>query len=69
VSRGIRIRTTCTCPGSPEVETSVPSPEDLRALAPCPNCGVRAPVHRERLTKDGGLLGCLACEHPELFTR
>jgi hypothetical protein len=51
------------------VETSVPSPEVLRALAPCPNCGVRAPVHRERLTKDGGLLGCLACEHPELFTR
>jgi len=26
-------------------------------------------LHRERLTPSGGLLGCLACGHPELYTQ
>ena len=35
----------------------------------CPTCAARHDLHLERLSVNGGLLGCLACGHPELFTQ
>lgn len=39
----------------------------LRAEAPSGLSGRQ--LCRERLTENGGLVGCLACGHPELYTR
>jgi hypothetical protein len=38
----------------------------LAAAAPAELAGRE--LHRERLSAEGGLLGCLACGHPELYT-
>ena len=39
----------------------------LRAESPAGLAGRE--LHRERLTSSGGLLGCLSCGHPELYTQ
>ena len=39
------------------------------AAAACATCGARVELHPERSTREGGLLGCLACGHPELYTQ
>lgn len=41
----------------------------LEASVRCAACGTVTWFHKERLAEAGGLLGCLACGHPELFTR
>lgn len=50
---------------------SVELPEAPRRSAPDAAGLLRdAPqLHEDRLTSDGGLLGCLACGHPELYTQ
>ncbi len=35
----------------------------------CPSCEAPVALHLEQRTAQGGLRGCLACGHPELFTR
>lgn len=35
----------------------------------CTTCDAEGTLHVERLTNDGGLLGCLACGHPELYRK
>lgn len=35
----------------------------------CSACGHATVLHRECVAQTGGLAGCLACGHPELFTR
>jgi hypothetical protein len=42
-------------------------PWSLRAESPAGLSGRE--LRRERLTADGGLVGCLACGHPELYTQ
>lgn len=37
------------------------------AAATCRSCGRERTLHPERLSPEGGLLGCLACGHPELY--
>ena len=39
----------------------------LRAASPAELAGRE--LHREHLTSSGGLVGCLACGHPELYTQ
>jgi hypothetical protein len=57
------------CPTSDGSGTriEVSSPTELPAEITCTACGERHPLHLERLTAGGGLVGCLACGHPELF--
>ena len=45
----------------------VASPSSLPAGIECSACSEHHALHLERLTDDGGLVGCLACGHPELF--
>ena len=58
------------CPTSDEDGTRVEvgRPLELPDEIDCTACGERHVLHRERLADGGGLLGCLACGHPELFT-
>jgi len=60
-----------TCPDHEEDWTLVEAraPDSIPAEITCAVCGERHPTHRERLDGGGGLLGCLACGHPELFTQ
>ncbi len=51
------------------VELSATSPSEFQQEASCPGCGSRVALHRDVLTDAGGLRGCLACGHPELFSR
>ena len=57
------------CPASPSDGTrvEVAAPAELPAEIRCSACGEQHPLHLERLTENGGLVGCLACGHPELF--
>lgn len=50
---------------------SLEAPGAPRRSAPDPVALVRAApqLHAERMTDGGGLLGCLACGHPELHTQ
>ncbi len=59
------------CPGDAgcRVTLRAEQPAGLAAPEPCAACGARVELHREVLTPDGGLRGCLACGHPELFSR
>lgn len=65
----------CVCPESVRAGVSARPgrPIELglvppRALA-CSTCSGEHALHLERLAANGGLLGCLACGHPELFTQ
>jgi len=69
VNPGVRVRVRCTCPGVPFVAASASTAASLPATARCDACGREIRFHPERLTGEGGLLGCYACGHPELFTR
>lgn len=62
------------CPGcAPERETPLLTELDPRGAVPaataCHVCGAVAELRPEGLTAEGGLLACLACGHPELYTQ
>jgi hypothetical protein len=68
----LSVRLQFTCPDREEdgwtfVEAETPA--GLPAEAACGECGGQHALHRDRLAETGGLLGCLACGHPELFTQ
>jgi hypothetical protein len=51
------------------LRASAADPSEIPGALECASCGARTPLRRERVTSDGGLGGCLACGHIELFTR
>ena len=57
----------------PVAEHASATPVDFEARPPegirCLVCGREHGLHLEHLAPTGGLLGCLACGHPELFTQ
>src|SRR5439155_3691162 len=65
----IRIEFRCTCADRPHVSSSVGSAAELPRSLRCRSCGAERALRLERLAANGGLLGCLVCGHPELFTR
>jgi len=69
VSAGARVRIRCACPAATIAETSGVSPGAAGLAVRCGSCGATTPLRTEHLAPGGGLLGCLACGHPELFTR
>jgi hypothetical protein len=69
----VSVRLQFECPHSeahPPLESvDADAPAQLPAEIPCAAGGASHALHRERLTAGGGLTGCLACGHPELFTQ
>jgi hypothetical protein len=60
----------CDCGANSRVEISIRrGVSEVLGGASCGRCGVSHPVHAQHLTAEGGLLACLRCGHPELFTR
>jgi hypothetical protein len=54
--------------GAARTRVEAPSPRELRA-APCAHCGDVHGLRLERVDAAGGLAGCVACGHPELYTQ
>ena len=54
----------CSCGAALEVACATATPAELR----CGSCGATHSLHPERRDGGGGLRGCLACGHPELYT-
>jgi len=69
VSRGVRLGIRCACSPSARSEFVADSPASLPRELSCSACGATRPLAADRLTPRGGLLGCLACGHSELYTR
>jgi hypothetical protein len=46
-----------------------PSAKDLPARVSCARCGHERVIHLARITRDGGLSGCLGCGERELYAR
>ncbi|MEM7516407.1 MAG: hypothetical protein AAF368_05745 [Planctomycetota bacterium] len=40
-----------------------------QSVAMCPFCQTPHELHAKSMTAEGGLLGCVACGHPELYRR
>jgi hypothetical protein len=45
------------------------SPRELPPTVRCPGCSAERTLRIDRVTESGGLSGCVACGHPELWTR
>jgi Zn ribbon nucleic-acid-binding protein len=69
VRKGLRLGFRCSCPGAPGLEVSADTRADLARDLRCPACQAERKLHLDRVTAEGGLIGCLACGHPELYTR
>ena len=69
MSEGLRLRFRCSCSSSTRIEVSGDSPAALARDLRCPACGTVKVLHAECDGEKGGLRGCLACGHPELYTR
>lgn len=67
--RRVRLRLRFGCPDAAEVEVECSSPREMPVTTACPVCRAEKRLRRERIAENGGLLGCLACGHPELHTR
>jgi hypothetical protein len=69
----VSVRLEQSCPrGGPRAPlegVEAEAPAALPDSMPCATGGEPHPLHRERLTDQGGLRGCLACGHPELYTQ
>jgi len=69
----VSVRVEQSCPrGGPRAPlecVEADAPLGLAEAFPCATDGEPHPLHRERLTAEGGLRGCLACGHPELYTQ
>ena len=69
MSERLRIRFRCACPAGAFVEREADSSGALAGPGRCGSCGTETSLRTDRIAPEGGLLGCLACAHPELFTR
>jgi hypothetical protein len=56
----------CGCAAG-TVRVAAARPNELPQQVCCPGCGRVLDLHEAHLTPDGGLTGCLACGHPELY--
>jgi hypothetical protein len=68
----VTVKLAFRCPRAAEGDARIRiEARDARALAAgaCASCGDVHALHLERLSAAGGLAGCLACGHPELYTQ
>ncbi len=59
----------CSCAPRARAEIGAASPRDLPPTVRCASCSAETALRLDRITEGGGLSGCLACGHPELWTR
>ncbi len=69
MSREVRVLSACSCGPRSRAEARARTPQTLPSAARCPRCAAEQPLRADRLTNDGGLAACLACGHPELWTK
>ena len=69
MSRRVRVSVPCGCAGGGRSTAGADSAGSLPKALRCPLCGSERPVRTEGTSAEGGLLACLACGHPELYTR
>jgi hypothetical protein len=60
---------TCDCEDHPRLRAGAATPDELTSELRCDACGKGTPLRKERLSSAGGLQGCVACGHSELYTR
>ncbi len=67
----VRLELACPLggPRAPIESLEADSPRELPPWIPCATAGEPHRLHDERLDQGGGLRGCLACGHPELYTQ
>jgi hypothetical protein len=66
-ARGPSLELDCECAQRARIQIELPAASALPEGARCPACGRPHALHPERLTAGGGLVGCLACGHTELY--
>lgn len=69
MSGGVRVLVACPCSPRSRAEARAESPRALPGSARCARCSADAPLRADGITSDSGLSACLACGHPELWTR
>jgi hypothetical protein len=62
----VRVDVPCTCAAGTATLCAA-RPNELPSGAFCPGCARPIALHDDHLTAEGGLTGCLACGHPELY--
>jgi len=62
-----RVELFCDCAPTSIVRVRSEDGSVWPASVKCRACGKEHALHTERLSPEGGLLGCLACGHPELY--
>ena len=67
--RRVELALRCSCAEHPLLRAPADDPSELPSALECASCGAKTTLRRERVTSEGGLDGCLACGHIELFTR
>ena len=67
----LRLDRICPCERQESIRLSASEPAGLAGSLDCPaaDCSRCVELEVDRLQPDGGLLGCLSCGHPELYTR
>jgi len=63
VKEGALVEVACTCAAHPTLRLTT------GVAAVCPQCGREAAPRSAVVTAEGGLTGCVACGHAELYTR
>jgi hypothetical protein len=69
VSGGVRVLVACPCAPRSRAEARAESPRALPGSARCARCSAETTLRADGITSEGGLSACLACGHPELWTR
>jgi len=69
VSRRIHVRVPCTCSARGRLEADADANGRLPASLRCSACGTERPLSPDAAPAGGGLVACVVCGHPELFTR
>lgn len=57
------------CPRGDEASAGTPVSAPLPRVVRCLHCGDEHALRCESATPSGGLVGCMACGHPELYTQ
>lgn len=67
----LRLDRICPCERQQSIRLSASEPAGLAGSLDCPaaDCSRCVELEVDRLQPGGGLLGCLSCGHPELYTR
>lgn len=65
----VRLDSTCAAEEPHELRVEAATWDALPQAARCSACATEHALHRDLLTDEGGLNGCLACGHPELYTQ